>query len=26
LELLRRCITMVNHVEAIKTFQQGIRG
>jgi Uma2 family endonuclease len=25
LELLRRCITMVNHVEAIKTFQQGIR-
>ncbi len=24
LELLRRCITMVNHVEAIKTFQQGI--
>jgi Uma2 family endonuclease len=26
LELLRRCITIVNHVEAIKTFQQGIRG
>jgi Uma2 family endonuclease len=26
LELLLRCITMVNHVEAIKTFQQGIRG
>ncbi len=25
LELLRRCITIVNHVEAIKTFQQGIR-
>jgi Uma2 family endonuclease len=24
-ELLRRCIVMVNHVEAIKTFQQGIR-
>jgi Uma2 family endonuclease len=24
LELLRRCITMVNHVEAIKTFQQGL--
>ncbi len=24
LELLRRCITIVNHVEAIKTFQQGI--
>lgn len=26
LELLRRCIVMVNHVEAIKTFQQGIGG
>jgi Uma2 family endonuclease len=26
LELLLRCITMVNHVEAIKIFQQGIRG
>jgi Uma2 family endonuclease len=26
LELLRRCITMVNHVEAIKTFQQGSAG
>lgn len=26
LELRRRCITIVNHVEAIKTFQQGIRG
>jgi Uma2 family endonuclease len=26
LEFLRRCITIVNHVEAIKTFQQGIRG
>jgi Uma2 family endonuclease len=25
LKLLRRCITMVNHVEAIKTFQQGIQ-
>jgi Uma2 family endonuclease len=24
LELLRRCITMVNHVEAIKAFQKGI--
>jgi Uma2 family endonuclease len=26
LELLLRCITMANHVEAIKTFQQAIRG
>ncbi|MBW4516151.1 MAG: Uma2 family endonuclease [Timaviella obliquedivisa GSE-PSE-MK23-08B] len=25
LELLLRCINMVNHVEAIKTFQQGIQ-
>jgi Uma2 family endonuclease len=26
LELLQRCITIVNHVEAIKTFQKGIQG
>ncbi|MCY7283530.1 MAG: Uma2 family endonuclease, partial [Cyanobacteria bacterium CAN_BIN43] len=25
LELLLRCVNMVNHVEAIKTFQQGIQ-
>lgn len=26
LELLRRCITMVNHVEALQTFQAGLIG